>query len=35
MGRNEDILTSSSELSKWLKMSNENAQWCTEACQLF
>ena len=35
VGRNEYILTSNSELSKWLKMSDWNAQWCTKACKLF
>ena len=35
VGGNEDMLTSGSELNKWLKMSDGNAQWCTKACKLF
>jgi len=35
VGRNEDILTSGSELSKSLKMSDGDAQWCTTAYKLF
>jgi len=34
VGKNEGILTSDSELSKLLEMSDGDAQWCTKTCKL-